>query len=58
MEAQIDAMGQMLTDEEKERYEIIQANLASGITHLVAFPSMPKGVARSPARVALSYSYI
>ena len=30
MEAQINVMGQMLTDEEKERYEIIQANLSSG----------------------------
>ena len=30
MAAQIDAMGVMLTDEEKERYEIIQTNLAQG----------------------------
>ena len=31
MEAQIDAMGTMLTDEEKERYDIIQTNLQAGV---------------------------
>eukprot|EP01046_Picozoa_sp_COSAG06_P006694 COSAG06_NODE_317_length_17666_cov_51.304548_4_plen_1387_part_00 len=35
MAEQINTMGQMLTDEEKERYDIIQTNLAQGMSTIV-----------------------
>lgn len=49
MEEQINAMGQMLAEEEKERIEIIQTNLKNGTLSHGCYHS---GLSRLPIRIA------